>query len=76
MILAAPTNLPVTTVDVFKVDGFAIEMMTAAMDRMKPSVFPRNAIQLNSSSAQRSIVLHQSGVAMENKIAQMAPTKR
>lgn len=76
MIPAALTNLLVIMADVFKIDGFVIEMMIVVMVVTKQNVHQKCAIRLNNFNVLKSIALHQNGVAMVRWIALMDPMKR
>lgn len=76
MIPVDPTNLPATMVDVSKIDGFVIETMIVAMEVTRQNVHQKCVIRLNSFNVPKNIALHQNGVAMVNKIAQMDQMKR
>lgn len=76
MIPAVLMSLPVITVDVSKIDGYAIEMMIVATVVMRRNVHQRCVIRLNSFNVLKSIALHQNGVAMVKWIALMDPMKR
>lgn len=69
------TSSPVTTEDVFKADGSAIEMTTVATVQMRQNVHHQNVIQSSSFSAPKNTASQQSGVAMENWTAPMGQTK-
>lgn len=76
MILAVLTSLRVIMADVFKIDGFVIEMTIVVMVVMRQNVHQKCAIRLNSFNVLKSIALHQNGVAMVKWIALMDLMKR